>query len=68
MTSSTSTSDETCQETNYIGDGYCDDFNNLEDCDFDGGDCCGPNVLTDYCFDCTCKQLSTTEGRKRNIS
>ena len=33
----------------WIGDGYCDDGANNLDCNFDGGDCCGPNVNTDYC-------------------
>ena len=33
----------------YIGDGFCDDGANNLDCNFDGGDCCGPNVNTDYC-------------------
>ena len=26
------------------GDGTCDDKNNFAGCDYDGGDCCGPNV------------------------
>merc|ERR1712044_6175 len=37
-------------------DGYCDDENNHEDCDFDGGDCCN-NEEDDwdmYCDDCEC--------------
>ena len=33
----------------WIGDGYCDDAANTLDCNFDGGDCCGPNVNTVYC-------------------
>ena len=33
----------------WIGDGYCDDGTNNLDCNFDGGDCCGPNVKTYYC-------------------
>ena len=33
----------------WIGDGYCDDGANNLDCNFDGGDCCGPNVKTNYC-------------------
>ena len=32
-----------------IGDGYCDDINNNMNCNYDGGDCCGPNVITLYC-------------------
>ena len=40
----------------WIGDGLCDDFNNMEVCQFDGNDCCGDNPyqLT-TCFDCECK-------------
>ena len=38
----------------YIADGYCDDKNNIEECQWDGGDCCGDNVDTDYCEDCAC--------------
>ena len=41
---------------NYIGDGYCDDENNNDDCNFDGGDCCGPNVNTQYCTQCICNE------------
>ena len=39
----------TFQACGWIGDGYCDDGANNSDCDFDGGDCCGPNVNTIYC-------------------
>ena len=38
----------------YIGDGYCDDGNNNADCGYDGGDCCGFRINTDYCFECLC--------------
>ena len=38
----------------YIGDGYCEDMINNEECDWDGGDCCGNNVVTDYCTVCEC--------------
>ena len=36
----------------YIGDGYCDDDNNNEACQYDGGDCCdnsSPNWNA-YCY------------------
>ena len=33
----------------YIGDGYCNDENNNAGCHFDGGDCCGVNINTQYC-------------------
>ena len=38
----------------WIGDGNCDDETNNEDCLFDGGDCCGPNVNKDFCTLCVC--------------
>ena len=30
-------------------DGYCDDANNNEECQFDGGDCCGSDVKYGKC-------------------
>ena len=38
----------------WIGDGQCDDATNNEGCYFDGGDCCGSNVDTQYCTECIC--------------
>jgi len=40
----------------WIGDGYCDDDNNFFDCNYDGGDCCGPDVNTQYCYECICME------------
>ena len=37
-----------------MGDNYCDDENNNEGCGWDGGDCCGDNVNTQYCSACEC--------------
>ena len=37
-----------------LGDGYCDDEANNENCNFDGGDCCGPCINTKYCIECEC--------------
>ena len=48
------------------GDGYCDEALNIPECEYDRGDCCGPN-FTDwpddadamkYCYGsgCKCKQ------------
>ena len=44
----------------WIEDGYCDDINNNIDCDYDGGDCCGPNRNTQYCSVCQCLENVTT--------
>ena len=38
----------------WIEDGYCDDETNNAGCHFDGGDCCGVNVNTQYCNECIC--------------
>ena len=35
--------------TGWIGDTYCDDINNNLYCNYDGGDCCGPNINTGDC-------------------
>ena len=43
-----------CQNSGWVGDGYCDDGNNNADCNYDGGDCCGSNVSTQYCTECQC--------------
>ena len=51
-----------------FGDNYCDDDNNNEECGWDGGDCCGDNVNTQYCSACECLDPNgggvggTTEG------
>ena len=42
--------------SHWIGDGFCDDETNNVSCDFDGGDCCGNNINTQYCTLCTCKE------------
>ena len=36
------------------GDGFCDDSTNDGRCDFDGGDCCLPNINDQYCTFCIC--------------
>ena len=41
------------------GDGYCDDATNIPICEYDGGDCCLPNVQTDYCVECLCLETDT---------
>ena len=48
------TSNSPCQGGNYVGDGYCDDDFNIEECNWDGGDCCGDNVNTQWCRYCKC--------------
>ena len=38
----------------WVGDGFCDDATNTESCDYDGGDCCGADVITFTCTQCLC--------------
>ena len=45
----------------WIGDTFCDDDNNNLECNYDGGDCCGPNVLTNFCTECLCLNNVTTQ-------
>ena len=43
-----------CENKAWVGDGFCDDLTNNEACNFDGGDCCGPDVNRQYCMLCQC--------------
>ena len=48
---------ETCDAgvtNNYVRDGYCDDETNIPACHYDGGDCCGSCIFTEYCSNCDC--------------
>ena len=45
-----------------IGNGNCDDATNNANCNFEGGDCCGPNVDTNYCEDCICYEDLSCNG------
>ena len=51
-----------CENPTWIGDGYCDDITNNPECSYDGGDCCGPAVDTQFCSECQCidGNLTTT--------
>ena len=42
-----------------IGDGICDDENNMLDCFYDRGDCCLDAIATFRCLNCTCYQQET---------
>ena len=43
--------------SSFYGDGYCDDELNNHNCNYDAGDCCGPNVNTKYCTECKCRKV-----------
>ena len=42
-------------KSDWVGDGFCDDKNNIEACEYDDGDCCGLSVKENFCVDCSCK-------------
>ena len=46
------------------GDGFCDDSTNDGTCQFDGGDCCLPEVKKDYCVICQCYASQQYQERK----
>jgi len=48
---------EGCENMSWVNDNYCDDGNNNAGCEYDGGDCCGDNVNTQYCSKCECKEV-----------
>ena len=48
----------------WIGNGVCDDSINKIECNFDAGDCCGPNVHTEYCHECQCLYNGTLFGKE----
>ena len=41
----------------WIGNGECNDETNIKACDYDGFDCCGSNVDTEYCLECVCQGM-----------
>ena len=49
-----------CGAPNFVGDGYCDDNNNVAGCDWDEGDCCDPSADKSFCDDCECLDCTYT--------
>ena len=43
----------------FIGDGVCNDETNIAGCNYDGGDCCGYNITSEHCTECTCIHQET---------
>ena len=60
-------SNEECENIDLIGNGFCNDETNNADCIFDGGDCCGSCIITDYCLECTCHDETTFGNEITNI-
>ena len=44
----------------WVGDGFCDDINNNEKCNYDNGDCCGLSMKKNFCVQCICKGKSNS--------
>ena len=51
-----------------MGNGYCQDDTNTAECNYDGGNCCGPNVNIKNCDDCICYSHETCDGPLELIS
>ena len=43
-----------CSNGTLLANGVCNDETNYAECNFDGGDCCGSCINTDYCTNCSC--------------
>ena len=52
-----------CSNSDWVADGFCDDFTNNKECDFDGGDCCNSESNHQFCKKCLC----LTEGNQLQI-
>ena len=48
-----------CDNVALVGNGFCNDETNNEDCNYDSGDCCVLNANTDSCSDCVCHLIET---------
>ena len=44
-----------------VGNSVCNDETNVEECDFDGGDCCGSCINRNYCSQCMCYETSVND-------
>ena len=51
----------------WVGDGFCDDINNNEACDYDNGDCCGLSMKKNFCVQCICKGKSNSFTMMKEI-
>ena len=57
VSTTTTTEKPICQHnTVWIGDGQCDDILNIENCNYDGGDCClsDDKIDVSFCIECFC--------------
>jgi hypothetical protein len=50
-----------------IGDGVCDDRQNVAECNYDEQDCCLPSVITKFCEDCKCHLGKCSKHSRRQL-
>ena len=43
-----------CPNPSIVDNGLCNDEVNNEECNYDGGDCCGTCVNIEHCMTCVC--------------
>ena len=48
-----------CDNVALVYNGFCNDETNLAACNYDGGDCCGYNITSEHCTECTCFHQET---------
>merc|ERR1719450_832946 len=67
--SDAATSNSTDCEDKLVGDGYCDDPNNHQECQWDGGDCCNNDEegWDKYCNECECLDPNEVRVQARKM-
>jgi hypothetical protein len=50
-----------------IGDGVCDDRQNVAECNYDGRDCCIVDTKTKFCEDCRCHLGKCSKQSRRKL-
>ena len=48
-----------CSNALWAVDSYCDDEMNNPECNYDGGACCEPEIIDDWCNFCICHEDGT---------
>lgn len=50
------------------GDLHCDDYLNREECNYDHGDCCLPEIIDTSCTQCLCLEDGTRHPTNEALS
>ena len=48
-----------CDNVALVSNGFCNDETNNPDCNYDSGDCCGYDINSEHCTECTCFHQET---------